>query len=171
MPAGPKPVTCDPSTENDDKSGLLPTALVTGGAVRVGRILALALAELGFAVAIHCNRATEAAEALAGTIEQEGGRAVVVKGDLAEPGTAAAVVAAAVQGLGEPLGMLVNNAALFVAVRCRPSILRPCAGSSPSISRPRPCSPNPMWRNCRRPPPASSSTSRTSASPTRRPIT
>jgi NAD(P)-dependent dehydrogenase (short-subunit alcohol dehydrogenase family) len=115
MPAGPKPVTCDPSTENDDKSGLLPTALVTGGAVRVGRILALALAELGFAVAIHCNRATEAAEALAGTIEQEGGRAVVVKGDLAEPGTAAAVVAAAVQGLGEPLGMLVNNAALFVA--------------------------------------------------------
>ncbi|MEZ5865494.1 MAG: SDR family NAD(P)-dependent oxidoreductase [Geminicoccaceae bacterium] len=110
MPAAPEPVTCD-----DDGSGLLPTALVTGGAVRVGRILALALVELGFAVAIHCNRATEAAAALAGAIGAQGGRAVVVAGDLTDPGSGDAVIGAAARALGEPLGVLVNNAALFVA--------------------------------------------------------
>ncbi len=127
MPAGPKPVTCDANTGKCGSADLLPTALITGGAVRVGRMLALALVETGFAVALHCNRSTEAAEALAGTIEKAGGRAVVVQGDLAEPAGAAALVDAAVLALGEPLGMLVNNAALVVAdslANLEPSTLR-----------------------------------------------
>lgn len=119
MPVGPTPVAGDPITGSDDRNGLLPTALVTGGAVRVGRILTLALVELGFAVAIHCNRSTEAAQALARTIELAGGRAAVVRGDLADPESGEALVEAAARDLGGPLGMLVNSAAIFVADKLR----------------------------------------------------
>jgi NAD(P)-dependent dehydrogenase (short-subunit alcohol dehydrogenase family) len=50
-------------------------ALVTGGARRIGRGIVERLAEEGYAVAIHCNRSTEDAEALAGHIRGRGGRA------------------------------------------------------------------------------------------------
>lgn len=94
---------------------LPPTALVTGGAVRIGRTLVQALAELGFAVAIHCNRSTEAAETLAGEIGSTGGRAVVVQADLADAGEASLLVARAAEALAAPVGVLVNNAAVFEA--------------------------------------------------------
>lgn len=92
---------------------LLPSALVTGGAVRVGRTLVLALAGLGHAVAIHCRRSTEAAEALAGEVGAAGGRAVVVRADLAVAVEAAGLVDAAARALGGPVGVLVNSAASF----------------------------------------------------------
>jgi len=41
-----------------------PTALVTGGAVRIGRAIALALAERGYAVAVHYNQSRGEAEAV-----------------------------------------------------------------------------------------------------------
>ncbi len=94
---------------------LLPRALVTGGAVRVGRTLVLALAELGFAVAIHCRRAVADAAALAAAIETAGGRAVVVEADLAVPDEAAGLVPRAEAALGGSIGVLVNNAATFEA--------------------------------------------------------
>lgn len=97
--------------------GLPPQALVTGGALRVGRTLVLTLAELGFAVAIHCRQATTAAFELAAEIEKAGGRAVVVRADLADPEAAAGLVDEAAAALGGPLGMLVNNAAMFEADR------------------------------------------------------
>lgn len=72
-----------------------------------------ALAELGFAVAVHCHRAVDEAAALAAEIESGGGRAVVVEADLADAATTAALVDEAAAALGGPLGMLVNNAAMF----------------------------------------------------------
>ena len=44
------------------------TALVTGGAKRIGKAIVEDLAAHGFAVAIHCNRSRVEAEALAAMI-------------------------------------------------------------------------------------------------------
>lgn len=88
------------------------TALVTGSARRLGRAIALGLAEDGFDLALHYNGSKDAAATLAGEIEALGRRAVTVAGDLAEPEKAPAIVEAARKTLG-PLGLLVNNASLF----------------------------------------------------------
>ena len=57
-------------------------ALVTGGAQRIGRALSLALAEDGFAVAVHYHRSRDAAENLAELIRGKGGAAVALAADL-----------------------------------------------------------------------------------------
>jgi NAD(P)-dependent dehydrogenase (short-subunit alcohol dehydrogenase family) len=87
-------------------------ALVTGGARRIGRALSLALAEAGFAVAIHHHRSHAAAEALAGEIAAAGGNAVALAADLADEDAARSLMARARAALG-PIGVLVNNAAVF----------------------------------------------------------
>ena len=83
------------------------TAIVTGGAKRIGAALVRALAEDGWFVVIHCNRSREEADALAAEI----GQARVVAADLSDPAAAAAIIAAA-DG-APPLGLLVNCASLF----------------------------------------------------------
>ncbi len=71
-----------------------------------------ALAGAGYAVAIHCNRSRDAAEALAAEIAAAGGRAAVVRADLADEAAVAALLPEAAAGLG-PVGVLVNNASTF----------------------------------------------------------
>ena len=90
---------------------LAETALVTGAAKRIGRVIAGRLAREGYAVAIHCHCSSEAAEAVAASIRSAGGRATVVQADLAGAG-AAQIVGAARAALG-PLTLLVNNASEF----------------------------------------------------------
>lgn len=90
----------------------MPTALVTGGARRIGRSIVERLANEGFGVAIHCNRSAEEGEALAHAIEARGGRAAVVQGDLAEADAASRIVDAANRALGI-VDLLVNNASVF----------------------------------------------------------
>ena len=87
-------------------------ALVTGAAQRIGRSLSLALAEDGFAVAVHFRRSAEAAASLVSEIVAAGGRAVALAADLSRESEAAALVPAATDALG-PLGLLVNNASHF----------------------------------------------------------
>ncbi|HRJ68463.1 MAG TPA: SDR family oxidoreductase [Beijerinckiaceae bacterium] len=87
-------------------------ALVTGGALRIGAAIVRRLAASGHAVAIHCNRSRNEAEALAAGINASGGRAMVVCGDLADPATSPRIVAEATHCFGS-LTLLVNNAALF----------------------------------------------------------
>lgn len=89
------------------------TALVTGGARRIGRAIVVALADAGYAVAIHTHRSGAEAEALAAAIADRGGRAVVVRADLAEPAEVDGLVTAAAAAFG-PLTLLVNNASEFV---------------------------------------------------------
>ena len=89
------------------------TALVTGGARRIGRAIVEALADAGYAVAIHTHRSGAEAEALAAAIADRGGRAVVVRADLAEPAEVDGLVTAAAAAHG-PLTLLVNNASEFV---------------------------------------------------------
>jgi NAD(P)-dependent dehydrogenase (short-subunit alcohol dehydrogenase family) len=84
------------------------TAIVTGGAKRIGAAIARALAADGWHVLIHYNRSQAEAEALAAAL----GAASLVQADLADPEAAAKIVAAA-DGL-PPLGLLVNSASGFV---------------------------------------------------------
>ena len=84
------------------------TAIVTGGARRIGRALCEALAEDGWHLLIHCGRSSDEAEALAARL----GNAAIVRADLADSGAAATIVAA-LAGL-PPAKLLVNNASRFV---------------------------------------------------------
>jgi NAD(P)-dependent dehydrogenase (short-subunit alcohol dehydrogenase family) len=99
-------------------TGAVPTppipmaALVTGGAQRIGRALSLALAEAGFALAIHYHRSHRAADLLAARIRNDGGKAIAVAADLADEASVLALLARAERELG-PIGCLVNNAAVF----------------------------------------------------------
>lgn len=88
------------------------TALVTGGARRIGRAIVEDLAAHGFAVAIHCNSAREEGEELAASIRQAGGRACVVEADLTDLQAAEGLIAEAAAQIG-PIRLLVNNASIF----------------------------------------------------------
>ena len=88
------------------------TALVTGGAKRLGRAIVETLANSGFAVAIHYNRSATEAEALAAAIRDGGGRAIALPADLAEEAEVATLVERTEAALG-PIGVLVNNASVF----------------------------------------------------------
>ena len=90
-------------------------ALVTGGAVRVGRAITMGLAEAGYDVVIHYHGSEAAAADAVRRVEELGRRAVTVQADLAAPDAAARVAAAARDGFGR-LDLLVNNASLFRAV-------------------------------------------------------
>lgn len=88
------------------------TALVTGGARRIGAALVRALAADGFAVAIHYRESRVDAEALAAEIIAKGGRAKALPADLAIEASVQELAAAATAAFG-PLGVLVNNASVF----------------------------------------------------------
>lgn len=87
-------------------------ALVTGGAKRLGRAIALELAGAGFDVAIHYGTSAEEAAATAAAIRALGRRAVTLRADLGRETEVEALVPAAAAALG-PLGVLVNNASTF----------------------------------------------------------
>ncbi|MCB1321347.1 MAG: SDR family NAD(P)-dependent oxidoreductase, partial [Leptospiraceae bacterium] len=55
-----------------DVSTQTPAVLITGGAVRLGRQLALHMARSGYHVALHFNRSSAAAEATAADIRNMG---------------------------------------------------------------------------------------------------
>lgn len=83
------------------------TAIVTGGAKRIGAEIVRALAADGWHVLIHYNRSRAEAEALAAEV---GG--TTVRAELADP-VAAATIMAALDGL-PPARLLVNSASRFV---------------------------------------------------------
>ena len=87
-------------------------ALVTGAGKRIGRALALALGEDGWAVAVHYGRSRDAAEKVVAEIAALGGRAVALGADFAREAEVAELVPRARAALG-PLGCLVNNASVF----------------------------------------------------------
>ena len=88
------------------------TALVTGGAKRLGRAIALALAEAGFDIAIHYAGSQAEAADTAAAARALGRRAVTLQADLAREAEVASLLPAAIAALG-PIGVLVNNASTF----------------------------------------------------------
>jgi pteridine reductase len=87
-------------------------AIVTGGAVRLGRAMALALAERGAWLAIHYGSSAGAAQETVARIHAMGGDAVAIQADLRQTTEAQALVARAAEHFGQ-LDILVNSAAIF----------------------------------------------------------
>lgn len=87
-------------------------ALVTGGAIRVGRAISLELARAGAKVFIHYNRSEAPAVATLAAVRDLGGEGAIGAMDLGEPDRAADLVAMAGAALGE-VSVLVNSASGF----------------------------------------------------------
>jgi NAD(P)-dependent dehydrogenase (short-subunit alcohol dehydrogenase family) len=88
------------------------TAIVTGAGVRLGRAMALAMAERGARLVVHYNRSAGPAQEVVGQIEALGGEALAVQADLSQPRQAPSIVERAVECFGR-VDVLVNNAAIF----------------------------------------------------------
>jgi len=85
---------------------------VTGGAIRVGRAIALELAAAGADVAIHYHQSEAPAREVEAALRGHGVRTAVVRADLRQPRETAKLVAATKEALGR-LDVLVCSAAGF----------------------------------------------------------
>lgn len=86
----------------------MPVALITGGAVRVGRAITLALTEAGFEVVIHAHTSGDQAQALAAELKALGRTARVEREDLSKPDGPAKLASRVAA-----LDLLVNSAAAY----------------------------------------------------------
>ena len=89
--------------------------LVTGGAKRIGRSLALALARAGADVAITYRDSVAEAETTVAALRELGSQAVAIACDVREEASVITAVAETVSALGS-LDLLVNNAGAFHTV-------------------------------------------------------
>ncbi len=88
-------------------------ALVTGGAARLGRAMALRLARRGVDVVVHYASSDKAAKATVDAAQSLGVNAVALQADLLDAGAVAELVPRAAAALGRPLDVLINNASIF----------------------------------------------------------
>lgn len=87
------------------------TALVTGASRGIGRAIALALASKGFAVALNYAGSHDAAEAVKKEIEDAGGKAFTVQGDVSKNEDVDRIFKTVKDEFGG-LDVLVNNAGI-----------------------------------------------------------
>lgn len=92
------------------------TALVTGGAVRVGRAISSALAAEGMRLVVHYGHSAAAAEELVDSVRAAGGEAVAIQADLASYAEVERLASEAEDAFGA-VDVLVNNASVFPAAR------------------------------------------------------
>ena len=88
-------------------------ALVTGASRGIGKSIALALAEAGAAVAVNYRERREEAENVAGTIRNDGGRAVAFGADVSRHDAVNTMLDEVAERLG-PVDVLINNAGIAV---------------------------------------------------------
>ncbi|MHB8632483.1 MAG: SDR family oxidoreductase [Thermoplasmatota archaeon] len=91
------------------------TALVTGGAKRLGRVLCRRLAAVGANVAVHYKDSEAQALSLVAQLHSLGVRAAAVAADLSRPAQAEELLARASKAVGHPVSMVVNSASQFPA--------------------------------------------------------
>ncbi|MEX2161920.1 MAG: SDR family oxidoreductase [Anaerolineales bacterium] len=87
------------------------SVLITGAAVRVGRAMALAVAQAGGNVIVHYGGSQPEAESLKAEVVALGVEAHLLQADLGQPQQAAGLIGRALE-LG-PIDALVNSAAIF----------------------------------------------------------
>lgn len=87
-------------------------ALITGGARRLGRAMALYLAGRGHDVAIHYSGSQDEAEATAAEARALGVKAACFQADLLDAVATAALLPRVAQAMG-PVTVLINNASIF----------------------------------------------------------
>ncbi|MEZ4642753.1 MAG: SDR family oxidoreductase [Chloroflexota bacterium] len=88
------------------------TAVVTGGAIRVGRAIALALAEAGCNLFIHYGRSAQPAQQTQAEAAAFGITAHIYSADLADADATQSIIPAAQAQFGQ-VDILINNAAIF----------------------------------------------------------
>ncbi|MCE5325239.1 MAG: SDR family oxidoreductase [Planctomycetaceae bacterium] len=88
------------------------TALITGGALRLGRAMALALAARGANVAVHYNKSAQQAESLVAELADMNVRSAAVAADLSDAGAVTSLVGRAIESLA-PLDILINSASIY----------------------------------------------------------
>lgn len=89
-----------------------PVALVTGAGNRIGAAIAMALAMEGHAVVIHYRSTADGAKDVRDRIRAEGGKAEIIKADLAKRAQRSTLIAQSAELFG-PLTVLINNASVF----------------------------------------------------------
>jgi NAD(P)-dependent dehydrogenase (short-subunit alcohol dehydrogenase family) len=88
------------------------TALITGGAVRIGAAIGEALAKEGCRIIVHCRDSQREAERLSRKLEGWGGKSWVCRGALETAADCRALIDQAWEQAGR-LDILINNAAVF----------------------------------------------------------
>jgi len=91
-------------------------ALVTGGAKRIGRVIALALAQRGWDIVVHYGQSHDDAASTVRDIEGLGGRAIVMQCDLSDENAVKSLLSRSSVAFGAgaaPISCVVNNASLF----------------------------------------------------------
>jgi len=91
-------------------------ALVTGAAKRIGRSIALKLADQGAAVIVNYNHSKSEADSVVRELEGLGRRALAVQGDVARKSDVDRIFATVEREFGR-LDILVNNAGVFFAAK------------------------------------------------------
>ncbi|MEM7618856.1 MAG: SDR family oxidoreductase [Pseudomonadota bacterium] len=87
-------------------------ALITGAAQRIGKAIALNMADHGWDIALHYNTSANAAEKVVTEIQKKGQKAVAIRGNLSSQDDVASLIPQCVKNLGTPT-CLINNASLF----------------------------------------------------------
>lgn len=87
-------------------------ALVTGAGIRLGRHIAVALAQRGCDLVLHCRKSTDETSEVAREIKKMGRRAHVIRADFSKPGQAHTLARSAEEIYGR-IDILVNSAAIF----------------------------------------------------------
>ncbi len=88
-------------------------ALVTGGARRLGRAMALRLAKRGADIVVHYASSEGPAMDVINEARAMGVNAVALQADLLDAGAVAELIPQAAAALGRPLDVLINNASIF----------------------------------------------------------
>jgi pteridine reductase len=88
-------------------------ALVTGGAIRVGRAIALGLADAGFDIALTYWNNAQAAKDLVREIQCKSRNSVAIGADLCAPAAAVETIGGQFKAKFQRLDLLVNNASLY----------------------------------------------------------
>ena len=89
------------------------TALITGGAKRLGRAMALALAAQGYDIALHYNQSETEARELATALEKFGAQVHLFSADLRDMQAVKQLVPQVAAAATAPLNVLINNASAF----------------------------------------------------------
>ncbi len=95
----------------NEQAAIRRVALVTGASRGIGRAIAIALGASGHAVGVNYRSRSEAAAEVVTTIEQAGGTALAIQGDVSRRDDVDAMFGQLSEALG-PISVLVNNAGI-----------------------------------------------------------